>query len=74
MALKKLAENTYRISEWGAFGPVKMYLLIGNELALLIDSGYGKIDLKSGIVRHHAGGVRGKAQDADYGDQVGYPI
>ena len=47
MAVKKLAENTYRISEWGAFGPVNMYLLIGNERALLIDSGYGKIDLKS---------------------------
>ena len=36
MAVKKLAENTYRISEWGAFGLVKMYLLIGNERALLI--------------------------------------
>ena len=42
-------------------------LLIGNERALLIDSGYGKIDLKSSIVRHHAGGVRGKAQGADFG-------
>lgn len=51
MAVKKLAENTYRISEWGAFGPVNMYLLIGNELALLIDSGYGKIDLKSIVAR-----------------------
>lgn len=36
MAVKKLAENTYRISEWGAFGLVKMYLLIGKERALLI--------------------------------------
>lgn len=36
MAVKKLAENTYRISEWGAFGLVKRYLLIGNERALLI--------------------------------------
>lgn len=71
MAVKKLAENTYRISEWGAFGLVKMYLLIGNERALLIDSGYGKIDLKSGIVRHHAGGVRGKAQGADFVDEKG---
>ena len=51
MAVKKLAENTYRISEWGAFGLVKMYLLVGNELALLIDSGYGKIDLKSIVAR-----------------------
>lgn len=51
MAVKKLAENTYRISEWGAFGLVKMYLLIGNERALLIDSGYGKIDLKSIVAR-----------------------
>ena len=49
MAVKKLAENTYRISEWGAFGPVKMYLLIGNERALLIDSGYGKIISKPPI-------------------------
>ena len=46
MAVKKLAKNTYRISEWGAFGPVKMYLLIGTNRALLIDSGYGKINLK----------------------------
>lgn len=51
MAVKKLAENTYRISEWGAFGPVKMYLLIGSERALLIDSGYGKMDLKSIVTR-----------------------
>ena len=51
MAIKKLYENTYRISEWGAFGPVKMYLLIGNERALLINSGYGKMDLKSIVTR-----------------------
>lgn len=51
MAVKKLAENTYRISEWGAFGPVKMYLLIGNERALLIDSGYGRIGLKKIVTR-----------------------
>ncbi len=49
MAVKKLAENTYRISEWGAFGLVKMYLLIGNERALLVDSGYGKIISKPPI-------------------------
>lgn len=46
MAIRKLFKNTYRISEWGPFGPVKMYLLIGSEKALLIDCGYGKIDLK----------------------------
>ncbi len=51
MAVKKLAENTYRISEWGVFGPVKMYLLFGNERALLVDSGYGKADLKSIVSR-----------------------
>ena len=51
MAIKKLYEKTYRISEWGAFGLVRMYLLIGNERALLIDSGYGKIKLKSIVAR-----------------------
>lgn len=51
MAIKRLAKNTYRISEWGAFGSVKMYLLIGNERALLIDSGYGKCDLKKIVAR-----------------------
>ena len=71
MAVKKLAENTYRISEWGAFGPVKMYLLIGNERALLIDIGYGKIDIKSSIVRYHAGRVRGKACRVDKSDESG---
>lgn len=51
MAIKKLAENTYRISEWGAFGPVRMYLLIGDKRALLIDSGYGNMDLKGTVAR-----------------------
>lgn len=47
MAIKRIYEDTFRISEWGPFGPVKMYLLIGKEKALLIDCGYGKINLKS---------------------------
>ncbi len=43
--IKKIFENTYRINEWGPFGNVKTYLLVGQEKALLIDSGYGKEDL-----------------------------
>ena len=46
MGIKKLYYNTYSISEFGPFGFVKMYLLIGSNCALLIDSGYGKINLK----------------------------
>lgn len=47
MAIKRIYKNIYRISEWGPFGSVKMYLLIGKEKGLLIDCGYGKINLKS---------------------------
>ena len=49
MAVKKLAENTYRISEWGAFAPVNMYLLIGSERALLIS------EMKKEIAEINAG-------------------
>ena len=48
--IKKISNETYVINEWGPFGNVKMYLLIGNDKALLIDSGYGCLDLEK-IVR-----------------------
>lgn len=51
MVVKKLAENIYRISEWGAFGFVKRYLLVGTRKALLINSGYGKADLEAIVKR-----------------------
>ena len=48
--IKKIFENTWAITEPGKFSSVKMYLLAGNEKAILIDSGYGAIDLAQ-IVR-----------------------
>lgn len=51
MRVKKLAEGTYYMGEFGKFGFVRMYLLIGEEKTLLIDSGYGKIDLKKIVSR-----------------------
>lgn len=45
--IKKIFKNTYRINEWGPFGNVKMYLLIGDDKSLLIDSGYGRLDLNN---------------------------
>lgn len=45
--VKKIYEDTYVIVEEGLAGLVNCYLLIGKEKALLIDSGYGIIDLKS---------------------------
>lgn len=45
--VKRIYENTYSIKEEGFEGlDVYMYLLIGEEKALLIDCGYGIIDLK----------------------------
>lgn len=46
MGVRKLNATTYKITEHGSFGRVNMYLLIGKDKALLIDSGYGKSDLK----------------------------
>lgn len=43
--IDKIYRDTYRINEWGSFGNVKTYLLVGKEKALLIDTGYGKTDL-----------------------------
>jgi len=48
--IKKLYKDTYTISDYGiGQGKVQMYLLVGNEKALLVDSGYGLLDLKSVI-------------------------
>lgn len=45
--VKKIYENTYSIKEEGFEGlDSYMYLLVGEEKALLIDCGYGIIDLK----------------------------
>lgn len=49
--LKRIYENTYVISEVGCAGLVQMYLAVGKEKALLIDCGYGGIDLVSIIRR-----------------------
>jgi glyoxylase-like metal-dependent hydrolase (beta-lactamase superfamily II) len=49
--ITKLYEDTYAIADKGTgLGTVYMYLLVGAEKALLIDSGYGLLDLKA-IVR-----------------------
>lgn len=46
-SVKKIYENTYQIIDKGlGGGSVNMYLLVGNEKAMLIDSGYGGLDLK----------------------------
>jgi glyoxylase-like metal-dependent hydrolase (beta-lactamase superfamily II) len=53
--IKKLFDNTWAISEPGRFSSVKMYLLAGSEKAVLIDSGYGQLDLEQ-LVRMVYGG------------------
>ena len=50
MSVKKLYRNTYCITDNGPAGSVKAFLLIGEERALLIDTGYGATDLPS-IIR-----------------------
>lgn len=48
--VKKLYENTYAISDSGiGQGTVYMYLLAGTKKALLIDSGYGLLDLRAAV-------------------------
>ena len=49
--IKALYKDTYTINDYGiGQGKVQMYLLVGTEKALLIDSGYGLLDLKA-IIR-----------------------
>jgi len=46
--IKKIYADTYAISDSGiGQGKVYMYLLVGEEKALLIDSGFGLLDLKA---------------------------
>ena len=52
LKIEKIYENTYVITDSGiSIGSVNMYLLIGDESALLIDSGYGGMDLHNVIGR-----------------------
>ena len=48
--VRKIYEDTYAIADYGFDqGPVYLYLLVGSRKALLIDSGYGGIDLPAVI-------------------------
>ena len=48
--VRKIYEDTYSIADYGINqGPVYMYLLVGSKNALLVDSGYGGIDLPAVI-------------------------
>ena len=49
--VRKIAKNTWQIGEFGPFGFVEMYLAVGGENAVLIDSGYGRIDLAAIVQR-----------------------
>ena len=42
---KKIYGDTYRLTDTGPAGKVSLFLLVGSEKALLIDSGYGLLDL-----------------------------
>jgi hydroxyacylglutathione hydrolase len=44
--VKKIYKDTYQIADWGiAFNVVYIYVLVGKEKALVIDCGYGDLDL-----------------------------
>ena len=49
MSVKKIFKDTYCLTDKGPAGTVKFFLLVGSERALLIDTGYGTIDLPSVI-------------------------
>ena len=46
---KRLYEGAYSLKDTGPAGVVSMFLLVGTEKALLIDSGYGLLDLPAWI-------------------------
>ena len=48
--IKKIYQDTYQITEKGCAGSVSMFLLVGTKKALLIDCGYGSLDLP-GIIK-----------------------
>lgn len=47
--ITKIDDSTYRFTEYALKVPVYMYLLVGEEKALLIDTGYGFTDVPSAI-------------------------
>ena len=49
MSVKRLFENTYCLTDKGPAGSVRAFLLIGEERALLIDTGYGATDFPTVI-------------------------
>jgi glyoxylase-like metal-dependent hydrolase (beta-lactamase superfamily II) len=55
--IKKIFDNTWSITESGKYSSVKMYLLVGSEKGVLIDSGYGKLDLDTLVRRVYQGPV-----------------
>ena len=78
---EKIAQNTYKIDESGV---ANCYLLIGEERALLIDTGCGAGNLKEAVLkltqkpllgalthRHpdHAGGARQSGTDDAHKDE-----
>jgi glyoxylase-like metal-dependent hydrolase (beta-lactamase superfamily II) len=55
--IKKIFKDTYKITEKGKFSSVSMYLVIGSSFAVLIDSGYGSIDIPNLIKPIYSGKV-----------------
>lgn len=47
--ITKIDDTTYRFTEYALKIPVYMYLLVGEEKALLIDTGYGFTDIPAAI-------------------------